>query len=561
MRCAVLDLIEDRVRSRTLAVILVFACCIPIIALIRPHEHAPVGNDTITESVGPAMLSFAGFSRPLSAMCMTEASCVQAAGLVSHLGQSAPCPTECLSALGFVLTTETRPLPPPYPHLPPNAPPPPNVHEEDTELVYLIIPFIAVAMLGNSAYSPLKVCVPVSLLAVAMMVALIFVLFGSTWGTLRILWLAASIGALLLYASMAVGALVKCKTGKAPTGKLACLVADFSDYRQDAYHRYVVELLKNRSPAGGDAQRELDKGKATGNLTWSSKHALEKAIREHKAQRYGLVANVKALIGFSKRAEAVFVPMRFAISTSAAFVLLILLAQFWVRLGEIARSNLHYIANTYLLDALRIVDTTAADVQTLTGIAPSPGLGVRGAIAFAYEHTNGAAEAVYASTVVTSAITLFLFCIATVMLLGSFRSSVLRARVGDWEFNPKHVTFKKSWSFVGGHIANAFVSFFMIGILLGLVVFVLAWTFTYWLVGFLFTGPYRHAVIGAIGGVIFHTALKMVLFKCLAGKRVIKLRFSWMASACCGLEPPASRRTRASRRNAGATSDPTHNLL
>ena len=69
---AVLDLIEDRVRSRILAVILVFACCIPIISLIRPHEHVPVGNDTITETVGPAMLSFAGFSRPLSAMCMTE---------------------------------------------------------------------------------------------------------------------------------------------------------------------------------------------------------------------------------------------------------------------------------------------------------------------------------------------------------------------------------------------------------------------------------------------------------------------------------------------------------
>ena len=535
-------------RSRVLAVSLVFAIFALIVALTWGTEAGGVGpgdNDTAVADTASSLLSFTGFSDSLVAMCTVEAGCLQ--------NNSSPCPTACLNALGFYpylggFYPYLAPAPPPHAPAPAQSLPVEESHDcnsrsscsadkEEAEAILGILAIaIAIAMLGNSSFCPQKICFPISMISLLVLLALVFV-FVTEWDLIPVVWLAVAIVAILIYGSMAVSALIRFKTGKAPSGRLAFLVADFSDLRQASYARYVTQLLKDRTSLQGviDARRELDAGERTGNLTWEETKALEAAVTEHESQRYGLVANVKALLGLSRREEAIFVPVRFALSTCASFLLLVILAIRWVALGERARDYLEHIADEYLVEALYRIDNVSITVQNLTGVTPIAELSLRSGVAFVDKHTRSAASAAYAATLTSAIIAVLFFCVASFMLIASFRSSVLKARAGQYDFKVSKVQFKNSWAFTGGHIANTLIAFFMIGFLLGLVVFVLGWTFTWWLIGFLFTGPYQAALLGTIGTFAFNFLLNLAVAKCLSGPRLIKRRYWWMFCACRGV--------------------------
>jgi hypothetical protein len=531
------------VRSRLLAVALVFAIFALMLALTLETEAGgaePGANDTAAADTASSLLAFTGFSESFVAMCTVEARCLQY--------NSSSCQTACLNALGFYPYLGGYFLAPaaPPPHAPAPALPVEESHDcnsrsscsadkEEAEATFYILTIaIAIAMLGNSSFCPQKICFPISMISLLVLLALVFV-FVTEWDLLPVVWLAAGILAILIYVSMAVGALIRFKTGKPPSGRLAFLVADFSDLRQASYARYVTQLLKDRTSRGGDARRELEAGKRTGKLTWEGSEALEAAMAEHESQRYGLVANVKALLGLSRREEAIFVPVRFALSTCASFLGLVYLARRWVVLGERAREYLEHIADEYLVEALYRIDAVSITVQNLTGVSPIAELSLRSGVAFVDKHTRSAAGAAYAATLTSAIIAVLFFCVASFMLIASFRSSVLKARAGQYDFKASKVQFKNSWAFTGGHVANTLVAFFMIGFLLGLVVFVLAWTFTWWLVKFLFTGPYQSALLTTIGTFAFNSLLNLAVAKCLSGPRLIKRRFWWMFCACRGV--------------------------
>ena len=530
-------------RSRLLAVALVFAIFALMFALTLETEAGgaePGANDTAAADTASSLLAFTGFSESFVAMCTVEARCLH--------NNSSPCQTACLNALGFYPYLGGYFLAPaaPPPHAPAPALPVEESHdcnsrsscsadkEEAKANFYILAIAIAIAMLGNSSFCPQKICFPISMISLLVLLALVFV-FVTEWDLLPVVWLAAGILAILIYVSMAVGALIRFKTGKSPSGRLAFLVADFSDLRQASYARYVTQLLKDRTSRGGDARRELEAGKRTGNLTWEESKALEAAMAEHESQRYGLVANVKALLGLSRREEAIFVPVRFALSTCASFLGLVYLARRWVALGELVREYLEHIADEYLVEALYRIDAVSITVQNLTGVSPIAELSLRSGVAFVDKHTRSAAGAAYAATLTSAIIAVLFFCVASFMLIASFRSSVLKARAGQYDFKASKVQFKNSWAFTGGHVANSLVAFFMIGFLLGLVVFVLTWTFTWWLVKFLFTGPYQSALLTIIGTFAFNSLLNLAVAKCLSGPRLIKRRFWWMFCACRGV--------------------------
>merc|ERR1719310_1101614 len=104
-------------------------------------------------------------------------------------------------------------------------------------------------------------------------------------------------------------------------------------------------------------------------------------------------------------------------------------------------------------------------------------------------------------------------------MLASFRASVLKARCGAWDFNPKKVMPSGAMSFVGGQTANAVIAFLLISLVLGVVVFLLAWSLTWSLVETIITTPQLLIpLVTFLGSFVGNFIVNMLCKKYIEGK-------------------------------------------
>jgi len=546
-RLAILDMIEDRVRNRFAAVALVFMLFAPLMGIVLLGDMG--GPDTMT----PVEQNFSAVFHPeklagqLVTLCSAEVRCenmspaafsaANAAAMAASNGQEGfTCPRTCVDILRNKNMTEIglmTPPPPSLPPVPPGAPPMPPMAPDEISLdelskvnvqVFIIGMYVlvALAMIGNSSYHSRWWVLFSSVASIAVLVFLIINLEPGSpiygW------WMTASLITITFYACICIGFIFKCLKKRPPSWTLG---EQFDDVREETYLVYCQALMKRKEHP---ATRRLRLGKIRGDLSYLEVKNLEKQIEAAKAKKFGMLTQLKAILcdvcTSDGDGDAFFMPIRLMVAFAVGIFVQTLSAMLWIK-GTIDNSNtIARIVEVYVVPLKGTVEMVSKGTAAETN-EPFPVSNIEGTLAFLEEHASSLSGAVYAGGLGGCICSLvFLFACYLVMLL-DFRATCLKLRTGEYPWPVKVVRFKHSWTFVGGTIANSLLTFLLNVILIGLCITLLAWTFTYWVLAWVWSVASTAIVTFAVS-YCANYVLNYCFALWLGHRKNIRLRYWWM---------------------------------
>lgn len=191
-------------------------------------------------------------------------------------------------------------------------------------------------------------------------------------------------------------------------------------------------------------------------------------------------ARLSYLLGGSAAAagvsDGIDLPLRVWLAFGTASFAVVLLCNTWIRAGISLQRSLSLFCSDYIVSAERSISHLAVAVPLASGV-PMPVEQTVAHIADLRGHVESMADAFHASAVAGAVLALLAYLLGAAAMLLNFRSSVLRARCGRLDYPSRSVSLRHSWDFVGLVITNAIVSFLLVSLVAGAVVFPLSWSF------------------------------------------------------------------------------------
>ena len=277
--------------------------------------------------------------------------------------------------------------------------------------------------------------------------------------------------------------------------------------------------------------RELRLGMQHGNLSFLEIKRLEKGIKAARDKKFGMLTQFKAIFcdmcTTDGDSDAFFMPIRLMVAFAVGTFVQVLSAMIWCK-GTVDNSN--YIAQmveVYITPGIQAINLIGNETAVRIG-EPFPVTNTVATLSFAEEHLASLSTAVFAAGMGGAIFSVTFFFIVYVVMLLDFRSTVLQLRCGEVPWPVAVVRFKHSWTFVGGSIANSLLTFLLNVVLFGLVILLLAWTFTYWVIGYIWSFAASAIVTFTVTYCVNYT-MTYCLALWMGPRKNIRLRYWWMA--------------------------------
>ena len=435
---ACIDLVEDSVRHRWIAVGLLFSLFAPFVCYVVVGDVSSPWDRTV--GLVDAESSSTDFAASLTSMastaCIAEQLCLNAT-------TQAVCDHPCLALFaddaffapvvvnGSVVVAgaavNASALSPPPPPMAVGASR--QAHAFGAFFFYLVFTFVA--LFGNSSFHKTSdLCTYVALFFVALLFILIIVAVPAE-SPLFLAWWCANLVALVGYA-LVVGGLVCTRKGRTPPALVGRMMArDHRVTRHQAYLEYCQALRRRPEPPFRAAFRDGVLASAT--PTYKEQTELWRAEAAYDRERYGWLRQAKVLLGREPADDAVFTPVRIQLAAALSLFATLLLCNGWIRFGISLHLRVAAVDGAYFAPLITAVGAISSNVEAATGVA----MPVRDAEAFLREysgHFRSLGDAVEAAATTGALLAFLLSCGAVAILVLDFRSSVLRARQGRLPF-------------------------------------------------------------------------------------------------------------------------------
>ena len=522
-----LDMIEDRVRSRFVSVLLIFSSYAFLFTVATKGANISfVSKVNVTENITPPV-----WLMPLSGVaqveCMKEMGCLL---LDNATFFDVECNITCLRVIyegqkvantsnGFINSTTVDA--------------PAEIVMPEDYVLYLICLALLVTFYGNSSFhqrDPLRViALPLALVASVVVVAAIaLVLANGDWNPVSVAWTISAVTACFYFLYLNVCHLILChhrSSNKAPP-KAA---RDFADVRLEAYETYCRNLMidpgcKARAELAGRLQKEG----AMPMLSWQRRAILEKEVEADEVLRFGYFEQLKRYVQCSSQyPDAVFIPVRIYAPVFISIVVVILAADVWCKFAKWTRDKIVMWDYEVLTPAINEIDKLTANLEGMSGVTIPQDGGLNALLRFVAHHIHSFGDSWQIGMTVGCVVAAICITTSTLVLLADFRSSVLQARRGVYNFNPKKIYLRYSFQMTGAYVSNALFNFIMISLLCGVFILLLSWSLTWYILGTVH--DLRNALINFVAGYIGNNYVLMyaLVMPCM-GRYFIKERYWWM---------------------------------
>jgi len=327
----------------------------------------------------------------------------------------------------------------------------------------------------------------------------------------------------------------------------------FPEKRKEAYFKYVKELftehhhkesaklrkriktsherIENRLSNTKDqktfANLEDAPEARVAELLYQEK-LLEALLREELSFKVQAKAVLLSFVG--KDPDAFYLPIRVvaanAISIFAISFLAVVFSSTFYRFRDTVRSAdiSTRIAISTSLTGLQqaFLDATASDLPSeATDFLQGNGDRVHG-------YMVSLADALFLASVVGSSVALTIFAIVQIQLVLDFRGQVLQARRGIWQFNAPKVAIKMTTTFIGTHISNSMLIYYIFAFIFSFITVIFAWSLT-WDVLLWFIRENRSTLIVLIIFAAINPIIKLIVTKIIVAKDHIVYRYCWAA--------------------------------
>ena len=317
-------------------------------------------------------------------------------------------------------------------------------------------------------------------------------------------------------------------------GKLVYCCTPFPYRRRVWYYSYVSWLV-NQQPKSLPAQlrRQIRQGEADGSMVLADRLLLEGRIANLRRDELSLSVQFKALVRgifADDLATAFYVPARIAVAFVISLFSTVFMSIWFARTFSNLRTTVQTLDVRTLSAILGSIATLQSQFELLTG-SDLPLEAIRW-LQWNADKVHGymvsLADALFAASIIGSTLGLLAFTAAYVVLVCDFRSAILKARRGEFDFRRDKVAIKLAMTYVGTSVSNSLLTYLLVSFILSVVVVLVAWSLSRDVLGWIIVQNKALIIALAIITVV-NIVIKKVVTTYVGPKDVIKKRYAWMA--------------------------------